>query len=170
MQIGNQMQNHKIETNSEHIYEDGSIWSTLIFIKIIGSDTLWFPLPPSEVLWWPVFICPWSRSWHWLIVVDTCIKWYENLAKDVKVLLNNKFTDWLWSVTLSFACDLGIVTRVIYMTNYLEILDTCAYCSNMKIWQGFESCPETNFPFDPGLWPWPLTYKPWLYRWHTFLL
>ena len=51
MEIGNQMQNHKIETNSEHIYEYGSIWSTLIFIKIIGSDTLWFPLPPSEVLW-----------------------------------------------------------------------------------------------------------------------
>ena len=34
------MQNHKLETNSELIYEDGSIWSTLIFIKIIGSDTL----------------------------------------------------------------------------------------------------------------------------------
>ena len=50
MQIGNQMQNHKIETNSGLIYEDGSIWLTLIFIKIIGSDTLWFPLPPSEVL------------------------------------------------------------------------------------------------------------------------
>ena len=32
------------------IYEDGSIWSTLIFIKIIGSDTLLFPLPPSVVL------------------------------------------------------------------------------------------------------------------------
>ena len=44
------MQNHKIETNSELICEDGSIWSNLIFIKIIGSDTLWFPLPPSEVL------------------------------------------------------------------------------------------------------------------------
>ena len=44
------MQNHKIETNSELIYEDGSIWSTLIIIKIIGSDTLWLPLPPSEVL------------------------------------------------------------------------------------------------------------------------
>ena len=50
MEIGNQMQNHKIETNSELTYEDGSFWSTLIFIKIIGSDTLWFPLPPSEVL------------------------------------------------------------------------------------------------------------------------
>ena len=50
MEIRNHMQNHKIETNSELIYEDGSIWSTLIFIKIIGSDTLWFPLPPSEVL------------------------------------------------------------------------------------------------------------------------
>ena len=50
MEIGNQMQYHKIGTNSELIYEDGSIWSTLIFIKIIGSDTLWFPLPPSEVL------------------------------------------------------------------------------------------------------------------------
>ena len=36
----NQMQNHKIETNSELIYEDGSIRSTLIFIKIIGSDAL----------------------------------------------------------------------------------------------------------------------------------
>ena len=34
------MQNHKIETNSELIYEDGSILSTLILIKIIGSDTL----------------------------------------------------------------------------------------------------------------------------------
>ena len=44
------MQYHKIEANSELIYEDGSSWSTLIFIKIIGSDTLWFPLPPSEVL------------------------------------------------------------------------------------------------------------------------
>ena len=40
MEIEIQMQNHKIETNSELIYEDGSIWSTLIFIKIIGSDTL----------------------------------------------------------------------------------------------------------------------------------
>ena len=44
------MQNYKIETNSELIYEDGTFWSTLIFIKTIGSDTLWFPLPPSEVL------------------------------------------------------------------------------------------------------------------------
>ena len=52
MEIGNQMQNHKIETNSELIYEDGSIWLTLIFIKIIGSDTLWFPLPLSEVLYY----------------------------------------------------------------------------------------------------------------------
>ena len=34
------MQNHKIETNSGLIYKDGSIWWTLIFIKIIGSDTL----------------------------------------------------------------------------------------------------------------------------------
>ena len=50
MEMGTQMQNHKIETNSELIYEDESIWLTLIFIKIIGSDTLWFPLPPSEVL------------------------------------------------------------------------------------------------------------------------
>ena len=50
MEIGNQIQNHKKETNSELIYEDGSIWSTLIFIKIIGRDTLWFPLPSSEVL------------------------------------------------------------------------------------------------------------------------
>ena len=50
MEIGNQMQSHEIETKSELIYEDGSIWSTLVFIKIIGSDTLWFPLPPSEVL------------------------------------------------------------------------------------------------------------------------
>ena len=53
MEIRNQMQNHKLETNSEHIYmyEDGSIWSTYFFIKIIGNDTLWFPLPPSEVLY-----------------------------------------------------------------------------------------------------------------------
>ena len=50
MEIGNQMKNLKIETNSELIYEEGSIWSILIFIKIIGSDTLPFPLPPSEVL------------------------------------------------------------------------------------------------------------------------
>ena len=40
MEIGNQMQNHKIEANCELIYEDGSILSTLIFMKIIGSDTL----------------------------------------------------------------------------------------------------------------------------------
>ena len=40
MEIENQMQNLKIETNSELIYENGSIWSTLIYIKIIGSDTL----------------------------------------------------------------------------------------------------------------------------------
>ena len=40
MEIGNQMQNHKIETNSKPIYKDGSIGSTLTFIKIIGSDTL----------------------------------------------------------------------------------------------------------------------------------
>ena len=53
MEIGNQMQNHKIETNNELIYEDGSIRSTLVFlvfIKIIGSYRRWFPLPPSEVL------------------------------------------------------------------------------------------------------------------------
>ena len=40
MEIGNQMQNHKIETKSELIYEDGSIKTTLFFSKIIGSDTL----------------------------------------------------------------------------------------------------------------------------------
>ena len=40
MEIGNQMQNHKKESNGELIYEDGSIRSTLFFIKIIGSDTL----------------------------------------------------------------------------------------------------------------------------------
>ena len=44
------MQYHKIETISELICEDGSIRSTLIFIKIIGSDTLRFPLPPPDVL------------------------------------------------------------------------------------------------------------------------
>ena len=49
MEIGNQMQNHKLETNSVLIYGDGSIWLTVIFIIIIGSDTLGFPLPPSEV-------------------------------------------------------------------------------------------------------------------------
>ena len=36
----NQIQNHKTENNRELIYEDGSIWLTLIFIKIIGSDNL----------------------------------------------------------------------------------------------------------------------------------
>ena len=39
-EIGNQMRNHKIETKSELINEDGSICLTLIFIKFIGSDTL----------------------------------------------------------------------------------------------------------------------------------
>ena len=69
MEIGNQTQNHKIDTNSELIYEDVSIWSTLIFIKIIGSDTLWFPLPPSEVLC--IFHCEnthkvWYKNlWNW---------------------------------------------------------------------------------------------------------
>ena len=61
MEIGNQMQNHKIETNSKIVYKDGSIWSTLIFIKIIGSDTLWFPLPPSEVLWY-IDMCRLGRA------------------------------------------------------------------------------------------------------------
>ena len=50
MEIGNQMQYHKVVTNSELIFENGSIWSTLIVIKIIGSNTLWFPLPPLEGL------------------------------------------------------------------------------------------------------------------------
>ena len=40
MEIGNQMQNHKKRDTSELIYEDGSIRLTLIFIKVIGSDTL----------------------------------------------------------------------------------------------------------------------------------
>ena len=40
MEIRNQMQNHRIETNSELKHEDGSIRSTLIFIKIIGSGSL----------------------------------------------------------------------------------------------------------------------------------
>ena len=40
MEIGNQMQNHELETKSELIYEEGSILLTLIFIKFIGSDTL----------------------------------------------------------------------------------------------------------------------------------
>ena len=50
MEIGNEMQYHKIGTDSELLYEDGGIRSTLISIKIIGSNTLSFPLPPSEVL------------------------------------------------------------------------------------------------------------------------
>ena len=37
-EIENQMQNHKIKTNSELIDEYGSIGSILIFIKIIGSE------------------------------------------------------------------------------------------------------------------------------------
>ena len=61
MEIGNEMQYHKIGTNSELIYEDWNIWSTLISFKIIGSDTLWFPLQPSEVLhivvWTEMIIC-----------------------------------------------------------------------------------------------------------------
>ena len=40
MEIGNQMQNCEIETKSELVYEDGSIFFTLIFIKFIGGDTL----------------------------------------------------------------------------------------------------------------------------------
>ena len=48
MEIGNQKQNRD---QQRAIYEDGSIWSTLIFIKIIGSGTLRFPLPSSEVLY-----------------------------------------------------------------------------------------------------------------------
>ena len=49
MKIENIMQNHKKETYNL-FYEEGSIWSTSFFIKIIGTDTLWFPLPPSEGL------------------------------------------------------------------------------------------------------------------------
>ena len=44
------MQYSKIETNSELICKNESIWPTLIFIKIIGSEcTLWLPFPPSDV-------------------------------------------------------------------------------------------------------------------------
>ena len=81
MGIGNQMQNHKIETNSELIYEDGIIWSTLIFIKIIGSDTLWFPLPPSEVLQiFKLVVCLQNINnykFKWVIV----FRWSENKSE-----------------------------------------------------------------------------------------
>ena len=33
MEIGNQMQNHRIETNSKLIYEDGNFWSTLFYYQ-----------------------------------------------------------------------------------------------------------------------------------------
>ena len=48
MESEKQMQYRKIWTNSELINVDESIWSTLIFIKIIGSDALWFPSPPAR--------------------------------------------------------------------------------------------------------------------------
>ena len=38
MEIGNQMQYHKLGTISELTYEDGSICSSIISIKIIGSE------------------------------------------------------------------------------------------------------------------------------------
>ena len=76
MEIGNQMQNHKIETNSELIYEDGNIWLTLIFIKIIGSNTLWFPLPPPEVLWN-------SNLTHCDHVIKYCTTVYERNGKNL---------------------------------------------------------------------------------------
>ena len=46
MEIENQIQDHKIETNSELIIEDGSIWLTLIFIKytVIPITTVSGPL------------------------------------------------------------------------------------------------------------------------------
>ena len=74
MEIGTQMQFHKKKTNSELIYEEKSIWSDLIFIKIIGSDTLWFPLPPSEV---PSFLIPvleflYARCFRLFVLLFLC--------------------------------------------------------------------------------------------------
>ena len=74
MEIGNQMQNYKIDTNSKLVFEDGSIWSTLIFIKIIGSDTLRFPLPLSEVLW--DTLDSENRAYSWSILITV----YNNIC------------------------------------------------------------------------------------------
>ena len=81
MEVGNKMQNHKIETNSELIYEDDSNWSTLIFIKIIGSDTLWFPLPPSEVLF---------KQQYQTVDVRTCRDSFVVYATDWGVSVGDK--------------------------------------------------------------------------------
>ena len=90
MEIGNQMQNHKIETNRELLYEDGIIWLTLIFIKIIGSDTLWFPLPPSEVLSLNTVIIIQSKySWIFLLWIKSDknyqnVEFFKRVGKKVK--------------------------------------------------------------------------------------
>ena len=59
MKIGNQMQNHKIETNSELLYEDGSIWSTLIFYQnyrqrytVIPITTVRGPFTTAYLFWY----------------------------------------------------------------------------------------------------------------------
>ena len=56
MEIENQMQNHKIETNSELIYEDGIIWSTFNFYQnyrqrctVIPITTVRGPLEITQI-------------------------------------------------------------------------------------------------------------------------
>ena len=89
------MQNHKIETNSELIYDGGNIWSTLIFIKIIGSDTLWFPLPPSEVLFYLNCLLYMLYSKHQLYII-----WITGMYHDVGGIVSLYFDEVQWHTFL----------------------------------------------------------------------
>ena len=118
IEIGNQMQNHKIETNSELIYEDGSIWSTLIFIKIIGSYTLWFPLPPSEVLCSAV----WSE---WKVQKNFKL---QNLELSIIVLAHEVLNSWENLGSLK-AClgNVNINSLTCYMPNFNSLDSLCSW-------------------------------------------
>ena len=101
MEIGHQMQNHKLETNRELICEDGSIWSTLIFIKIIGSGTLWYQLPPSEVLY--VFQMSSTTQCKSLVM----IKWHH-IMKNTNKWRNRKFCIFLLIICSNECCFVNV--------------------------------------------------------------
>ena len=54
MKIGNQMQNHKIETMRELVYENGSIWLTLIFYQNYRQRYTVIPITTVSGSFWPL--------------------------------------------------------------------------------------------------------------------
>ena len=100
MEIGNQMQNHKVKTNRELIYEDGSFWSTLIFIKIIGSDTV-IPITTNRgpLQWLSADGTRWQRGNLVMSMLEERYRLEIALANFREIPLNQT-TDVHWGSTL----------------------------------------------------------------------